>query len=235
MILLQLPCLPGETAEVDLNAVGGGVVKLNENEFLLTTGTPVKGHVTHKINKLAQDQNSLWGKILKLKFIENKLEVEIFSKGLRNPQGIAKLGRDIIAVEHGPRGGDEINIIVQGGNYGWPEQSFGSEYDLSDIEKSDGSLKHHNLPLFSFNPAIGISYIGECPTSYSEYYAPYNCLSISSMRGNSIFFIVYSNQKVFFTERMNFNSRIRKFFVSGDNLVGVIDFEGLIVGKFTKL
>ncbi|NRA69729.1 MAG: PQQ-dependent sugar dehydrogenase [Gammaproteobacteria bacterium] len=55
---------------------------------------------------------------------------EIYSYGHRNPQGLAfdaKLQR-LWAIEHGPRGGDEVNLIVAGHNYGWPMVSFGKEY-----------------------------------------------------------------------------------------------------------
>jgi aldose sugar dehydrogenase len=55
---------------------------------------------------------------------------EIYSYGHRNIQGLARdpqSGR-IWATEHGPYGGDELNLIVKGGNYGWPKASFGRDY-----------------------------------------------------------------------------------------------------------
>ncbi|MFK7839429.1 MAG: PQQ-dependent sugar dehydrogenase [Bdellovibrionales bacterium] len=55
---------------------------------------------------------------------------EIFTYGNRNVQGIALYpdGKDIWSHEHGPRGGDEVNILKSGGNYGWPEVTYGREY-----------------------------------------------------------------------------------------------------------
>lgn len=55
---------------------------------------------------------------------------EIWSYGHRNPQGLAwdAGSARLWANEHGPRGGDEINLIVSGGNYGWPRVSHGQEY-----------------------------------------------------------------------------------------------------------
>lgn len=55
---------------------------------------------------------------------------EIYSYGHRNPQGIFydKLSKRVYSIEHGPRGGDEINIIKKGANYGWPIISHGKEY-----------------------------------------------------------------------------------------------------------
>ncbi len=55
---------------------------------------------------------------------------EIYSLGHRNPQGLAlhpKTG-ELWLHEHGPRGGDEINVLAAGANYGWPQVTFGREY-----------------------------------------------------------------------------------------------------------
>ena len=48
---------------------------------------------------------------------------EIWSYGHRNPQGLYydRFARRLWSIEHGPRGGDEINLILEGRNYGWPE------------------------------------------------------------------------------------------------------------------
>lgn len=55
---------------------------------------------------------------------------EIWSYGHRNPQGLTydRVHKRLWSNEHGPRGGDEINLIVRGGNYGWPIISQGKEY-----------------------------------------------------------------------------------------------------------
>lgn len=53
---------------------------------------------------------------------------EIWSYGHRNPQGLAVRSGQLWESEHGPRGGDELNLIEKGGNYGWAEVSLGQEY-----------------------------------------------------------------------------------------------------------
>ena len=232
IIVLQLPCLP-QNDPIDLAGVGGGWVKLNDNEILLTTGTPtMSAHVSKETNMLAQNDNSPWGKILRISISDKGLSAVIYTKGHRNPQGMAKIDGVIYAVEHGPRGGDEINIISEGSNYGWPLHSFGSEYDLTPINNDLSKIKSSTKPLFSFVPSIGISYIGNCPSSYKKYYHPNSCIAVSSMRGNSLFFVVHDGTGIMFYERMDFESRIRKFKISGDNLIAVTDYEGLIIGKF---
>lgn len=53
---------------------------------------------------------------------------EIWSYGHRNPQGLVMKGDELWLNEHGPRGGDEINLILKGKNYGWPVVTYGKEY-----------------------------------------------------------------------------------------------------------
>lgn len=64
---------------------------------------------------------------------------EIWSFGHRNPQGlfVDKTSGKIWSAEFGPRGGDEINVIVSGQNYGWPEVTYGSEYWGPSIGKKE--------------------------------------------------------------------------------------------------
>lgn len=82
----------------------------------------------------------------------------IYSYGHRNPQGMAKhpeTGK-IWTHEHGPRGGDEINIIESGKNYGWPIISYGINYSgtkFTDITEADGMEQ----PIHYWDPSIAPS------------------------------------------------------------------------------
>ena len=231
-IALQLSCLP--VMEADINGTGGAWLKISKNEILMSTGTPTMSNVKNQINKEAQSDESLWGKILRLEMKNNEIIADIFSKGHRNPQGITKIEGNIIAAEHGPRGGDEINIITEGGNYGWPIQSLGSEYDLEPINKSYNEDFPTNLPLFSFVPSIGISDAKPCPDEYIKYYSPNSCVAVASMRGGSIYFLVYKEDKALFIEKIQFGSRIRKFIVEENTITAVTDNDGIIIGKLNK-
>lgn len=76
-------------------------------------------------------------------FLDKKnVLAEIWSYGHRNPQGLlydASNG-DLWSIEHGPRGGDEINLIEKGRNYGWPVISYGKEY-WSPVSVGEGTAK----------------------------------------------------------------------------------------------
>jgi aldose sugar dehydrogenase len=84
---------------------------------------------------------------------------EIWAYGLRNPEGLAFNPADgkLWEQEHGPMGGDEINIIEKGGNYGWPVVSFGVNYDGSPV----GTGKQHHTgmidPVWHWTPSIAPS------------------------------------------------------------------------------
>lgn len=80
---------------------------------------------------------------------------EIWSYGHRNPQGIVHdtLNARVISHEHGPAGGDEINLIVPGGNFGWPVATHGLDYSgarISPYTSYEGMLD----PLVQWTPSI---------------------------------------------------------------------------------
>jgi glucose/arabinose dehydrogenase len=84
---------------------------------------------------------------------------EIWAYGLRNPEGLAinPWTGELWEQEHGPKGGDEINIIRKGGNYGWPVVSFGVNYDGSPV----GTGRQHQEgmidPVWHWTPSIAPS------------------------------------------------------------------------------
>ena len=83
---------------------------------------------------------------------------EIWSFGHRNLQGLAvdALTGDLWSNEHGPRGGDELNLVARGGNYGWPVVSHGINYD-GTVYTTEASRPGVESPRFVWVPSIGIS------------------------------------------------------------------------------
>lgn len=92
-------------------------------------------------------------------FVNNdKAKEAIYSYGHRNPQGMVKhpITGDIWTHEHGPRGGDEVNLIGKGKNYGWPIISYGINYsgtEITDLTKKQGMEQ----PLWYWDPSIAPS------------------------------------------------------------------------------
>ena len=130
--VLKTKCLPDE--RIDYNGLGSSSIHY-DNKIIISIGAPEQ--VSHKIAQLAQEDKSFFGKIIEIeksdlnKVVENEknnLIPKIFTKGNRNPQGLTKIGNSIFSVEHGPRGGDELNKIIKNKNYGWPIVSYGAKY-----------------------------------------------------------------------------------------------------------
>jgi glucose/arabinose dehydrogenase len=83
---------------------------------------------------------------------------EIWSYGHRNPQGAA-VGPDgrLRLHEHGPQGGDEINLPVAGRNYGWPVVTFGEQYGGGPIGEGITAKPGMEPPLYHWTPSIAPS------------------------------------------------------------------------------
>lgn len=84
----------------------------------------------------------------------------IWAYGVRNPQGLAIDARDgaLWETEHGPRGGDELNHIRRGANYGWPVITYGMRYDgkpISDKTEAPGMEQ----PVINWTPSIAVSQV----------------------------------------------------------------------------
>ena len=137
----------------------------------------------------SQDPKTNAGSIIRINFdgsipIDNpKIEgwaPENFSIGHRNPQGM-KLNpetQEIWSHEHGPKGGDEINIIIAGDNYGWPLVSHGFEYGTNDKVSEYDSLLGFNDPEWVWLPSIAPSGMDFYPLEGN------NGLMFSKLKGN---------------------------------------------------
>ncbi|MFP2994499.1 PQQ-dependent sugar dehydrogenase [Spongiivirga sp. MCCC 1A20706] len=89
---------------------------------------------------------------------KNGAKKAIYSYGHRNPQGMTKhpLTGEIWIHEHGPRGGDEINIVKKGANFGWPKITYGINYSGTTITKNK-ALPGMEQPLYYWIPSIAPS------------------------------------------------------------------------------
>ena len=118
-----------------------------------------------------QNDKSIYGKILLID-IKNGSHI-VFSKGHRNTLGLyASIEENIILnTENGPKGGDEINSILFGKNYGWDIASYGTKYQ-SSFRSKNYELSHEDNgfeePIFSFVPSIGISEIIKIENNFTK-------------------------------------------------------------------
>lgn len=232
-------CLP-EIGDIDFNGIGGGNAELND-KLLIAIGTPASD--AKEISALAQNLKSPYGKILFFSVDDIKKNVKnisqvipIYSMGHRNPQGLLNVENKIYSVEHGPRGGDEINSIEYKKNYGWPLFSLGSKYSGAAYQASAPN-KLFKEPMFAFIPSIATSNITSCPKVLSERYKPLTCLLISSLRGQSISMILIEKHKnyVIATEHINIGMRVREFYKNKEDIYITTDGHGLYKLEFDKV
>jgi len=88
------------------------------------------------------------------------------SQGHRNPQGIIMYNKvHLLAAEHGPRGGDELNLIKKGSDYGWPFVSYGEPYSDGDYVRPEKTATHVGYvePLTYWVPSIAPTELVQLP------------------------------------------------------------------------
>ena len=231
-VIYDFECLPDK--KTDFGGLGSSSIHTN-GKILFSLGTADKGMT--KNSELAMNTNFYYGKIIEIdkkqlnKATKQKLNLNIFSLGHRNPQGITKINKTIFSVEHGPKGGDELNKIIKDKNYGWPRVSFGTRY-LEDNKGKSILISHENngfeAPLVALVPSVAISSINQCPLILKNYYKK-NCLMALSLHGNKlrpgksiIIFLLNENMdKVQSVEKIYFgkldNLKFRHFVTNSKN------------------
>jgi len=161
----------------------------------------------------AQDLNSGYGKVVRITkdgqpaqgnpFIgRSGVRPEIYSYGHRNPQGIAfhpETG-DLWLSEMGPRGGDELNLIKPGVNYGWPTIGYGIEYNGQKVGEGLTQRQGMEQPVYYWDPVLSPSGM----TFYSGDQIPEwrNNVFICGLNSNHIARLVLQNNKVVGEERL---------------------------------
>ncbi len=218
----------------DFNAKqsGGRMVGYDSNNIILTTGE-------FRARDLAQDKNSPLGKILKINF-SNK-SYKVLSMGHRNPQGLL-YNKDkgfFLSSEHGPQGGDEINLLKHDSdmiiNFGWPIASYGDHYHgpsnwveeakKNPFPKEVQENKYRLYPLHKSHADHGfeepIKYFSESPGLSEIIHIDSNRYMLSSLKFRSIYtFELDDDNKVQNLTKSFIGERIRD--LSIDRLNGKI-------------
>ncbi|GEN75452.1 PQQ-dependent sugar dehydrogenase [Chryseobacterium hagamense] len=183
----------------------------------------------------AQRTDNYLGKILKITkdgkpapgnpFIgQAGFKPEIYAYGIRNPQGMAiDPNGTLWDVEMGPRGGDEINLIRPGKNYGWGDVTYGIEYSGEKINNGTTQKAGTEQPVYYWDPVISPSGVTFYTGNISEWKGN---LMIGCLSGEHINRIVMKDNKVIGEERLleSENERFRDVLNGSDgNLYAVTD------------
>lgn len=127
---------------------------------------------------------------------------ELYSIGHRNPQGLAihPATGDLWQSEHGPRGGDELNRVRAGANYGWPTISYGLEYSGQPIGGGITQSTGLEQPVYYWDPVVSPS--GMTFYTGSRLAGWQNNLFIGSLSGMHLVRLVIDNNRVIGEERL---------------------------------
>ena len=178
--------------EYNAHQSGGRIINLNNEIVLFSIGD-------FRSRYRAQSKSSIFGKVLKINKKNN--DYEFISMGHRNPQGLF-YNEDknfLLEAEHGPQGGDEINVIkldynsMQ--NFGWAISSYGEHYGGKNAPENKNKYEKYPLhkshsehgfiePLKYFNPSIGISQIIGLNNE--------NQYVVASLKAHSLYFFEYN-------------------------------------------
>jgi len=218
--------------EFNAHQSGGRIINIDKNHILFSIGD-------YKSRYLSQDKESVFGKILKINI--NTQKFEIISMGNRNAQGLFynKENNFVLETEHGPQGGDEINLIELNQknipNYGWAVASYGEHYGGKSYSNKQ---KYEKYPLFKshqdngfieplkyFTPSIGISEIVGLNDDKSYV--------VSSLKDKSIYFFnLNKSNEIENFEKVEIGERIRDLifyqnqiimFLEDTASIGIID------------
>ncbi len=141
---------------------GGRMTLLGDGQMLVSVGTYALGNFEGEWDAVQADSGNDLGKIIQIDLTTK--ETSVYATGFRNPQGLAfdASGR-LWEAEHGALGGDEVNLITQGANYGWPNVSYGFDYGGPrkpfELNPEQGRHEGYTKPAFSFVPAVAVSNI----------------------------------------------------------------------------
>ena len=171
--------------------------------------------------RLAQDTNSLGGKILRMTDEgeippDNPFSNFVYSYGHRNPQGLAWDGQGgLWSTEHGPQGHDKINYIVNGGNYGWPNAYVASVPSAPYVERQGPIIAPYLSSGQNTWAPAGATVIG-------------NTLYFGGLRGSAIFALDLTDpEKKLYQYYHNVFGRIRAVTKDESNLViGTSNLDG---------
>jgi aldose sugar dehydrogenase len=231
---------------IDAEGIGGRLIQAPDGTLLVTSSIPAGVGINSEDWPQPQQLDSLMGKVLRLNtdgsiprdnpFVGREgARPEIYALGIRDDQGVAihpRTGRLWVS-EHGPRGGDEINAIAKGKNYGFPVIGYGHDYNGKAINGDRTAQAGMEQPVYFWTPDIapaGISfYTGKLFPEWQQ------SLFVGALAGKHLVRLVLKGERVTAEERLltELDSRIRDVQQGPDGALYVMtDRDG---GRIVKL
>ena len=214
------PCVPISAVQ----HAAGRMEKIDENSVYLSIGDLGYKEINNK------SKRGDLGSVFRL----SEKETKKVSFGHRNVQGIVLLDSKVLLTsEHGPRGGDEINIIKENTDYGWPFVTFGKAYTSTDYVKPTKAGTHDGFekPVKYWVPSIAPTELVQLPSNWGKYSKQ---LVMGTLKEESLVFMTITPAGVVTGEkRIKVGERIRDLDIDENkNIVATTDSGKIMVFKF---
>jgi cytochrome c2 len=211
------------TRHVTLGA-GGRLAALSERELLLTTGEFGAENTRDEIRKGPLE----YGKTILIDVATG--ESSLYTSGHRNPQGLA-IGPDgrVWLTEHAERGGDELNLLLPGKDYGFPNVTYGTQYEMMTWPRATAQGHHegYEKPLFAWVPSVGISQLIVVRRDAFPWWT--GDLLVSALGSGHVYRVRVEDDRVVFVEPMRIGHRIRDIAEMADGTIALKTDDDLLV------
>ena len=236
VIFSAIPSMPND-AHSGFGSRSGGRLAIGPDGFIyITIGDRDAGTSTPW--RVAQTLDTHLGKIVRITkdgkpapgnpFIGKKGALpEIWAIGQRSQEGLAfDNNGQLWETEHGPRGGDELNMIKKGANYGWPIISHGIDYPGPPMGDADVAKPGMEQPIYYWSPSMGICQLAFYKGNLFPEWK--NSVFVTTLRGNSVERLTMAGGKVVNEEPLltEVKMRIRDVRIGPDGAVYVLTDSG---------
>jgi len=192
---------------------GGRLAYRGDGKLYLTIGDHTKVDP-----KVSEDPDTTLGKIIEINLRTNSWRQ--YTKGHRNQEGLTFLGSgQLVSTEHGPFGGDELNVITEGDDYGWPNVTLGTHYNSYDWPSGTSPVGRHagyKAPLFAWVPSIAPAQVIEVNNFSPRWDGD---LLVGTLKASSLYRLRFEEGRVLYSERIWIGERIRDIAQTNDGTI----------------
>lgn len=218
------PCIKmreGNRSIFEGHQMGGRMLLDGEHHILVVIGDHDLSGVRQGEAKISLDPHSHHGKLVRIELRTGN--AEILARGLRVPQGLVRDAKgNLWETEQGPQGGDELNLLLPGSNYGWPDATYGIQYGKRQWPHAEVQGRHSGFvsPVYAWIPSIGASSV---IVSNSQQFPLWkDDLLVASLISQSIFRARLSENRVVYVERIYIGRGIRDMVQTDDGSIALL-------------
>ncbi|MGF1562255.1 MAG: PQQ-dependent sugar dehydrogenase [Geminicoccaceae bacterium] len=221
------PCTRPEWYPIDEwipNSTGGRMILLDDDHLLWSLGSHAYGGLVAR-NLAPADVFGDDVTLMTMQKVNLRTgESTTFSSGHRNPRGLLRTrdGR-IWSTEHGPQGGDELNLIVEGKEYGWPQVTLGVDYDsrVWPLNPVQGRHEAYAQPVFAWLPSIAVNQIVEM--AGPEFPIWDGDLMMITLKNQALHRLRLEGERVQYIEPIDLGARLRDILRLEDGRLVILD------------